>query len=143
MELTRRQLIGGATAAGLAAWTGAGQAAEEASRLFNAPVDRVWRVTASTLVSLGWKIDKEDRDVGWILTKSRAVNHEEYGVYAKGTKHRLRVTVRGRDGGRTEVTVDRRLFKEERILFVDKEEDIPTTDRSVEKSVLDAIARAL
>jgi hypothetical protein len=117
--------------------------ADERTRVFNAPADRVWRVTRSTLESLGWKIDKEDRDVGWLVTKSRGVDHEEYGVYAKGTKHRLRVVVKGRDGGRTEVTVERRLWKEERILFVDKEEEIATTDRSVERRVLEAIARSL
>ena len=63
-------------------------------------------------------------------------------MYAKGTKHRLRVNVKAREG-RTEVTVERRVWKEERILFVDKEEDIATTDRTEERRVLDAIARNL
>jgi hypothetical protein len=112
-------------------------------RTFAAPVERVWTVTRSTLLSLGWKVDKEDREVGWIVTKSRGVDHEEFGVYAKGTKHRLRVVLKGQSGGRTEVTIERRLWKEERILFVDKEEELSTPDRSVEKQVLDAIAKAL
>jgi hypothetical protein len=60
-------------------------------------------VTRSVLKSLGWDIDKEDRDVGWIRTDSRRL----------------------------------------RILFVDKEEDIKTDDRSVEKRILDEIGRSL
>jgi hypothetical protein len=115
---------------------------DERTRVFAAPPERVFTVARSTLLSLGWKVDKEDRDVGWVLTKSRGVNLEDYGVYAKGTKHRLRVVVKGRDG-RSEVTVERRVWKEERILFVDKEEDIPTSDRTVERGLLDAIARSL
>jgi hypothetical protein len=118
-------------------------AADERTRSFNAPIDRVWTVTQSTLLSLGWEVDKEDRDVGWILTKSRGVDHENFGVYAKGTKHRLRVVMKSEGSGRTSVTIERRLFKEERILFVDKEEDIVTDDRTVEKQILDAIGRSL
>jgi hypothetical protein len=115
---------------------------DERTRLFAAAPERVFTVARSTLLSLGWKVDKEDRDVGWLLTKSRGVNGEDFGVYAKGTKHRLRVLVKGRDG-RSEVTVERRVWKEERILFVDKEEDIATSDRTVERRVLDAIAQGL
>src|SRR4029453_14577170 len=113
---------------------------DERTRMFAAPPERVFSVARSTLLSLGWKVDKEDRDVGWLLTKSRGVDGEDYGVYAKGTRHRLRVLVKGRDG-RSEVTVERRVWKEERILFVDKEEDIATSDRTVERGVLDAIAK--
>lgn len=131
--------VGVAVALMLAAVAGA----DDRTRTFTAPADRVWSVTKSTLQSLGWKVDKEDRDVGWMLTKSRGIDHEDYGVYAKGTKHRLRVVIKGREGGKTEVTVERRVYKEERILFVDKEEDIPTTDRSVEKRILDAVAKSL
>ena len=116
--------------------------ADDRSRVFAAPSDRVWSVTKSALASLEWKIDKEDRAGGWMITKSRFVTGEEYGVYAKGTKHRLRVLVTPRDA-RTEVTIERRVWKEERILFVDKEEDIPTSDRTEAQRVLDAIARSL
>jgi hypothetical protein len=118
-------------------------AADDRTAVFNAPVDRVWTVTKSTLLSLGWKMDEEDRDVGWIVTKSRGLDHEDFGVYAKGTKHRLRLVVKGQTDGRTAVTVERRVYKEERILFVDKEEDVPTTDRTVEKKILEAIAKSL
>lgn len=36
-----------------------------------------------------------------------------------------------------------RMSREERILFVDKEEDLETGDRSVEKRILDEIGRRL
>ena len=117
--------------------------ADDRTRTVTAPADRVWTVARSTLESLGWKIDKEDRYVGWLVTKSRGVDHDDYGVYAKGTRHRLRLAVKGRQGGKTEVTVERRLWKEERILWMDKEEELHTTDRTVEKQVLDAIGKSL
>jgi hypothetical protein len=113
------------------------------TRVFNAPIDRVWTVTRSNLKGLGWDIDKEDREVGWIRTDSRRLEGEDYGVYAKGAKHRLRVILKAQDGGRTMVTVERRVWKEERILWMDKDEDIPATDRNVEKRLLDAIAASL
>jgi hypothetical protein len=131
--------------AGLALLLGGGLATAHAqeARTFNAPVDRVFTVTRSVLKSLGWDIDKEDREVGWIRTDSRRLDGENYGVYAKGVKHRLRVVIKGERAGRTTVTVERRVYKEERILFVDKEEDIKTDDRSVEKQILDDIGRSL
>ena len=114
-----------------------------ATRTFNAPTDRVYTVTRSVLKSLGWDIDKEDRAVGWIRTDSRRLDGENFGVYAKGVKHRLRVVINRQDANRSTVTVERRVYKEERILFVDKEEDIKTDDRSVEKRILDEIGRSL
>ena len=114
-----------------------------ASRAFNSPTDRVYPVTRSVLKSLGWDIDKEDRAVGWIRTDSRRLDGDDFGVYAKGIKHRLRVVVNRQDPGRSIVTVERRVYKEERIFFVDKEEDIKTDDRSVEKQILDEIGRSL
>jgi hypothetical protein len=117
--------------------------AQDTFRTYNAPADRVFTVTRSVLKSLGWDADKEDRAVGWIRTDSRRLDGDNYGVYAKGVKHRLRVVIAGRDGGRTTVTVERRVYKEERILFVDKEEDIKTDDHTVEKQILDEIGRSL
>jgi hypothetical protein len=117
--------------------------AQDTSRTFNAPADRVFTVTRSVLKSLGWGIDKEDRDVGWIRTDSRRLDGDNFGVYAKGVKHRLRLVINRQDANRTTVTVERRVYKEERILFVDKEEDIKTDDRSVEKRILDEIGRSL
>ncbi len=100
-------------------------------------------MTRSVLKSLGWDIDKEDRAVGWIRTDSRRMDGDNFGVYAKGVKHRLRLVITRQDANRTTVTVERRVYKEERILFVDKEEDIKTDDRSVEKRILDEIGRSL
>ena len=115
---------------------------DDRTRVFNAPVDRVFTVTRSMLKSLGWDIDQEDREVGWIRTDSRRLDGEDYGVYAKGAKHRLRVVMKAQDG-KTTVTVERRVWKEERILWMDKTEDLVAPDRAVEKQVLDAIARSL
>jgi len=106
-------------------------------------VDRVWTVTRSVLKSLGWDIDKEDRDVGWIATDSRRVAGENYGVYEKALRHRLRIVIKGRDGGVTDVTIERRLYKSERQVFVTKEEDVPVKDHDVERKILDEIGRSL
>ena len=140
--ILRRALAAALVLGGLLAGAGAA-IADDASRTFTAPPDRVFTVTRSVLESLGWDIDKEDRDVGWIVTDSRRLDGDNFGVYAKGVEHRLRVSVRRLDGGRSSVSVERRVYKEERILFVDKEEDIKTDDRSVEKRILDEIGRSL
>jgi hypothetical protein len=137
----RAALLGAALLVG--AGTGPAPAQDAATRTFNAPPDRVYPVARSVLKSLGWDIDKEDRAVGWLRTDSRRLDGENFGVYAKGVKHRLRVVVGRQDGGRSTVTVERRVYKEERILFVDKEEDLKTDDRSVEKRILDEIGRSL
>ncbi len=126
---------------GMSSW-GSAQT-DDRTRVFNAPVDRVWVVTRSTLRSLGWDVDKEEREVGWIRTASRRLEGEDYGVYAKGAKHRLQVQIKAQEGGRAGVSVERRVWKEERILWIDKEEEIPTTDHSVERQLLDAIAKNL
>ena len=73
---------------------GAAGAAEPVSQTFAVPVERAWSTTLAVLKHLGWDIDKEDRAIGWITTDSRRVGGEDYGVYAKGTRHRLRVTVK-------------------------------------------------
>jgi hypothetical protein len=116
---------------------------DDRTRVFNAPLDRVWTVARSILGGLGWDIDKEDRNVGWILTDSRRIEGEDYGVYAKGTKHRLRLLFKSLPNGKTAVTIERRVWKEERILWMDKDEDVSTTDRRAEKEVLDAIGATL
>jgi hypothetical protein len=123
--------------------TAADAQADERARVFNAPLDRVWTVTRSTLRSLGWDIDKEDREGGWIRTDSRRLEGDDFGVYAKGTRQRLRVAIKAIDPTRTQVTVDRRVWRQERILWMNKEEDIQATDQLAEKKVLDDIAAAL
>lgn len=123
--------------------SGLAAAADEVTGTFPAPVDRVWKVTQAVLRQLGWDIDKADRDIGWITTDSRKVEGEDYGVYAKGTRHRLRIMIREAGTGTTRVTVERMLFKRERILFIDNDEPLSTKDRSVEQAILAAIGKAL
>jgi hypothetical protein len=123
--------------------TAADAQADERVRVFNAPLDRVWTVTRSTLRGLGWDIDKEDREGGWIRTDSRRLEGEDFGVYAKGTRQRLRVVMKALDPARTQVTVERRVWRHERILWMDNEEDIQAPDQLAEKKVLDDIAAAL
>jgi hypothetical protein len=106
-------------------------------------VDRVWTVTRSVLKSLGWDIDKEDRDVGWITTDSRRVEGENYGVYEKAVRHRLRIVIKGGSGAVADVTIERRLYKSERKVFVTTEEDVPVKDHDVERKILDEIGRSL
>lgn len=128
---------------GASAATLSGQAGEPVTRTFNAPLERVWDVTESVLKSLGWEIDERDRAVGWILTNSRGVEFKDYGVYGEGTRHKLRVTVKASGEGKTSVSVERQLYKEERILWMKEQKPIRTTDRNVETAVVDAIGRAL
>jgi len=116
---------------------------DDATRVFNAPMDRVWTVARSTLIGRGWEIEKEDPEGGWIRTTARKVEGEEYGVYAKGTRMRVRLVLKALDPTRTQVTVERRVWKQERILWIDKEEDVPATDRQAEKQLLDAISAAI
>lgn len=123
--------------------TAADAQADERVRVFNVPLDRVWTVTRSTLKGLGWDIDKEDREGGWIRTDSRRIEGDDFGVYAKGTRQRLRVVMKALDPTRTQVTVERRVWRQERILWMDKEEDIQAPDQLAEKKVLDDLAAAL
>jgi len=125
----------------LAAWA-LGQA-DDRTRVFQAPFDRVWTVARSTLKGLGWDIDKEDHEVGWIRTDSRRIEGDDFGVYAKGTKHRLRLVFKKLPDGNTAVTVERRVWREERILWMDKEQELTIADARVEKEILDAIGASL
>src|SRR3989338_8361824 len=127
----------------LVALAGPAGAGEPVSQTFPVPVERAWTTTLAVLKHLGWDIDKEDRAIGWITTDSRRVGGEDYGVYAKGTRHRLRVTVKAAGEGRTTITVERSAFKRERILWMDNDEPITTTDQTVEKALLSAIGKSL
>jgi hypothetical protein len=126
--------------AGVAAAQGVQGAVE---RTYNAPMDRVWSATEAVLKHLGWDLDKTDRNFGFITTESRRVDGENYGVYEKALRHRLRLQVKAQGAERTTVSVERTLFKRERILFVDKDEPVMSPDQNVEKAVLDAIGKAL
>jgi len=121
----------------------AAAAAGSVERTFNAPVDRVWSTTEAVLKHLGWDVDKIDRGIGFITTDSRRVDGENYGVYEKGVRHRLRLQVKAAGEGRTTVSVERTVFKRERILFVDKDEPLTDTTQTVEKALLEAIGKAL
>lgn len=121
----------------------AAQPANSTSRMFAAPIDRVWAVAESVLKSLGWDIDKSDRAVGWILTDSRGVEFKDYGVYGKGPRHKLRLTLKAVGEGRTSVSVERELYTEERILWMTERKPLAKTDASVEIAVLDAIQKGL
>jgi hypothetical protein len=118
-------------------------AAEPVTRTYAAPVERVWSATEAVLKHLGWDLDKIDRSIGYITTDSRRVEGEDYGVYAKGTRHRLRLHLKAAGDSRTTVSVERTVFKRERILWMDNDEPLTVTDTSVEHSVLDAIGKAL
>jgi hypothetical protein len=110
---------------------------------FNASVDRVWDKTMAVLKVLGWDIDKSDRSVGIIVTESRRVDGDNFGVYEKALRHRLQLNVRKASDTRTVVSVERSVFKRERILFVDKDEPIDDPRTEVQKSILDAIGKSL
>jgi hypothetical protein len=117
--------------------------AEEVTQGFDAPLDRVWDVTRSVLKLQGWEIDKEDRTIGWISTKVRRVEGEEFGVYMKGTVHKLVLHVKAAAPKRTTVGVERSVFKRERIMWIEKDEPMTVTDRDVEKGLLAAIEKSL
>jgi hypothetical protein len=118
-------------------------AADPATRTFNASEARTWAVTEAVLKHLGWEIDKADRTIGWITTKSRMIEGGDYGVYAKGVRHQLRVHVKGAGETKSTVSVERTLFNRERILWMDKDEPVTKKDQDVEKSLLDAIGKSL
>ena len=123
--------------------TGTLAANEAASRTFDASEARTWAVTEAVLKHLGWEIDKADRTIGWITTKSRMLEGADYGVYAKGVRHLLRVHVKGAGDARTTVTVERSLFNRERILWMDKDEPVAKKDQDVEKNLLESIGKSL
>ena len=121
----------------------AAQTPEPVTKTLNAPWERVWAVTESVLKSLGWDIDEKDKAVGWIRTDSRGVEFKDYGVYGEGTRHRLRLTLKAVGEGKTSVSVEREVYKEERILFWKERKPLQAQDKNVETAVLNAIERAL
>ena len=119
-------------------------AAEPIEQSFNAPIDRVWTVVESVLKQLGWDIERQDRAIGMISTESRRLEGEDYGVYAKGLRHRLKVHVKAAGPTRTTVSVDRDTFRRERILWIDNDEPANAGDgTTVQRAVLASIAKAL
>jgi hypothetical protein len=122
---------------------GSATGAEPMSRTFNVPMDRMWTVTEAVLKQQGWDIEKADRSIGFITTESRRLEGENWGVYAKETRHRLQLQLKPDGDARTRVTVERVVFKRERKVFVNNDEPITIADQTVEKATLDSIAKAL
>ncbi len=113
------------------------------SQTFGVSTDHAWTTTERVLRVLGWDVDKADRDIGWITTDSRMVDGENYGVYSKGVRHKLRINIKAEADRKTTITVERTVFKRERILWMDKDEPLSTTDQTVEKELLAAIGKSL
>jgi hypothetical protein len=119
-------------------------AGEPVAQTYNAPIDRVWATTEAVLKQLGWDIDRKDRTVGMMTTESRRLEGEDYGVYAKGLRHKLTLHVKAASENRTTVTVERETFRRERILWIDKDEPANAGGGTeVEKAVLASIAKSL
>jgi uncharacterized lipoprotein len=121
----------------------AASAAEPVAQTFNTSPERAWTTLEAVLKQLGWDVDRKDRTIGMLTTQSRRLEGEDYGVYAKGTRHRLTVHVKGASQNRTTVTIEREVFKRERILWIDKDEPLKATGNEVERAVLASIAKAL
>jgi serine/threonine-protein kinase len=116
------------------------------SQSFAAPIDRVWTVSQSVLRSLGWDIDKRDRALGYILTESRSLDKNSFGVYEESLRQRLRLHIRATDTEHTVVTVERMLFKRQRVVWVNTDEPVEvdsTVARIQSEQVLAAIAESL
>ena len=125
------------------ACVGTAAGADPVTRTLNGSEDRVWAVTEAMLKHLGWEIEKSERSIGWITTRSRMVEGGDYGVYAKGTRHLLRVHVKGVGPTRSTVSVERTVFNRERILWMDKDQPLEVKDRDVENRLLDDIGKSL
>ena len=135
--------VGAVAAVIMLAATAALAQGDERTRVFEASMDRVWMLARLTLREQGWDIEKEDKKAGWMRTDARRLEGEDFGVYAGGTKHRLRVVLKSVPNGNTSVTVEHRVWKEDRILWMNKEQELPATDHRVEQEILDAIGAAL
>ena len=119
-------------------------AADVASRTFDAPMDRVWTVTESTLKRLGWDIDTYDRAVGWILTDPRAAtDSKEFAGSGKGLRHKLRISLKVLGPSRTMVSVERDLYEEKRVLWMIERKPVAPADQVVETGILEAIQQGL
>jgi hypothetical protein len=122
---------------------GASRGADVASRTFDAPLDRVWTATESTLKRLGWDVDTFDRTVGWILTDSRSVDFKEFAVYGKGLRHKLRLSLKTVGSSQTMVSVEREVYEEKRVLWMIERKPVAPADQAVETGILDAIQQGL
>ena len=123
-------------------------ASDPLTRVFAAPVERVWPATLTALAAQGWEIDDVDPTVGAITTRSHRLQGDDAGPWARNTRLRLRLTVRPVDTERTRVLVERELFRRERVLWVERDEPVALVDPAraggdLERFLFAAIARAL
>src|SRR5438445_4656308 len=109
-------------------------AAEPVSETYGVPLDKAWSVTQAVLKQLGWDVEKADPSIGLITTDSRRVEGEDYGVYAKGTRHRLVIHLKAAGTDRTTLPADRTVVKREQILRMDNDEPIATKDQTGDES---------
>jgi hypothetical protein len=112
---------------------------EGALRIVPVPVERAWLVAQSALRSLGWDIERADRDEGLIRTEPRNVDFTNLGVYAAGTRHALHVAIRAVSSSHSSISVKRQVFEEQRILWTKERTILTPRDTVVEQTVLDAI----
>ena len=120
------------------------RAADPVAQTFNAPMERVWTTAEAVLKQLGWDIERKDRSIGMMTTESRRLEGEDYGVYAKGLRHRLTLHLKPVGESRTTVTIERDTFRRERILWIDKDEPANAGGGTeVQRSVLASIGKAL
>src|SRR4051794_19511987 len=88
-----------------------------ATRTLPTDLDTAWRAARSLLISDGWSIQSEDRAAGTMITDARNVAFRNLGLYAEGTRHLLKLTLRPAGTHATALTVDHELFWEERLLW--------------------------
>jgi protein kinase-like protein len=116
-------------------------------RTYRASLDRVWPAAERALKTLGWDIDKRDWAAGTLVTESRRLDGDNFGVYAKGLRHRLRLQLKSVGEGQTVVTVERTLFRRERIFWVNSDDAVTSSDsmrnQRTEEDVLATIGRGL
>jgi len=104
----------------------------------------LWAVSLALLITAATAAaDGSVERIGFITTDSRRVEGDNFGVYEKALRHRLRLHLKAAGENRTTVSVERTVFKRERILFVDKDEPVTDTTQTVEKALLEAIGKGL
>ncbi len=122
-------------------------AADPVQSTYPADFDRVWAAVEKALDAEGWGIDHAARPLGLFVTKSQRLAGSDTGVLSKNQRLRLRLTLTPDGNTRTQVRVEREVFRRERVLWSDRDEGVPIADsladRTVEKRVLAAIAREL
>jgi Mycobacterium membrane protein len=115
---------------------------EAATRTFTGGIEKVWTAARAALTSDGWDIEGENLARGSIVTGPRNVSFHEFGVYAEGTRHRLKLTFHQGEGGHVSVTVERELYQEQRVLWNSERKPLApmTNNNEVELRVLQGIA---